>query len=304
MLKWQSRTPNAILLALCQLGAISCGGTADSDANSQLADNRSASADEQARCASLLNQPGDVYPVPRERRTDELDELERQSALFRVHYGDVSALYSIQPKHGSSSPDISLLRPDDSVVGIQLDQGPLSLDGMISGTDEFVSRWNELLNPYAVEIAGQSPTQDRDLYVQRDFLQTYCGLEIRFGDQHEYTGRLHFTAYRGSATILFAYSSLVPMVPLPSAELAPAEVEAALVDQQLVPACGIPEVVTSSACFLSDPRQVVFVAPDGAGISFRLAYEVDLRGPCVRRRRRYLDCCGRCNRRHASPGEL
>jgi hypothetical protein len=273
------------MAALGALGVMACGGVSAEGAppleavggDAAALDGGAAPPDAKTeRCAMLLDQDGLAYPARWARSSAELGEFERHSDRFREHYGRAATLYSVEPKAATVSPDIALLRPNGTVPAIQLAREPLSVDVMTSGTDAFVARWQELLNPYQVELVGQAPTEPRDQYVQRDFLQSYCGLPVRYGDQHEYNGRLHFTAYRETSTILFAYSSVVPLVPLPPARFAAEDVLSVLTDQPLVKACGEPKTIPSSACLSSEARRVVFVAPDGDGITYRLAYEVSL----------------------------
>jgi hypothetical protein len=267
----------ARIAAFYSLGAVSCGGASAGDAKPvNVAGDGGAQTEVSDRCAAILDQSGQAYPARREQASSELDEFRRRADLFREHYGATGALYSATPKSATVSPDVALLRADSTVIGIQFGQGPLSLAEMAASTEEFVAQWSDFLNPYQVELVGQVVTQDRDLYVQRDFLQSFCGLDVRYGDQHEYNGRLHFTAYRGSATLFVAYSSLVPLVPLPPAKLVPEDVLPALTGRVLERACGASEPIASSACIRSEPRRVVFVAPDGNGIEYRLAYELEL----------------------------
>jgi hypothetical protein len=273
----RARAAHFLLVASITLGLPSCGGASGGGGDdSHVLDIPADSIQFIDRCSGWL-EGASQYPGHWERTASEFADFQRLNDAFRDHYGSTGALYSVQPKDATVSPDISLLEADATVIGIQFAQGGLSVEQMEAGTNEFVTLWQKLLNPYGVDLIAREVTQDRDLYLQRDFDQSYCGLELRFGDQHEYTGRLHFTAYRSSGTLLFAYSSLVPIVPLPRAVLRSDEVQTALINEQLVPRCGDPEVVTDSACFISPIRQVVFVSPIADRIELRIAYEAELR---------------------------
>jgi hypothetical protein len=179
-------------------------------------------------CASILGQAGTEYPGRWSLGAAELSAFQTQADSFRDHDGSAALLYSIQPKGATASPDIARLGAGDE-SGIRLTDRALRAEEMVSATDDFVATWRALLDPYGVELRAQPATLDGNMYVQRDYLQSYCGLDVRHGDQHEYNGRLHFTAYQSNSTLLFAYSSLVPLLPLPKPILQPEDVQRALI---------------------------------------------------------------------------